>query len=63
VEEAISALEQKVDQMMVMCDRLRAENHELRAQLAGAEREKSRLAERMSVARSRLEMLMHRLPA
>lgn len=63
MEQAIATLEQKLDQVMGLCDRLLAENHALRAQLAGAEHETNRLVEQMAVARSRLEALLPKLPA
>ena len=55
-------LEQKVDQVIALCDALRAENHRLRDRVGTLEGEKQALAERMTAARTRLEGLMDKLP-
>lgn len=57
-----NALESKVAQTVALCRSLREENTQLRQQLAAAEAEKKRLAERMDTARERLEQLAQRLP-
>jgi uncharacterized protein (TIGR02449 family) len=59
----ISSLEAKVERVAVFCEKLRAENHALRQRLSEITHEKDALAERMTVARERLETLMNRLPA
>ena len=55
-------LEEKVEQIIALCDALRAENHRLRDRVGMLEGEKQMLAERMTVARTRLEGLMDKLP-
>ena len=55
-------LEQKVEQIIALCDALRAENHRLRDKVGTLEGENQALAERMTVARTRLEGLMDKLP-
>jgi len=57
-----NALESKIAQTVALCRSLREENTQLRQQLAAAEAEKKRLAERMDTARERLEQLAQRLP-
>jgi len=57
-----NALENKVSQVASLCHSLRAENTQLRQQLAAAEAEKKALEERMNTARNRLEQLAQQLP-
>ena len=57
-----NALESKIAQTVALCRSLREENTQLRQQLAAAEAEKKRLADRMDTARERLEQLAQRLP-
>ena len=58
----LDMLENKVAQVVSLCRALRSENNRLRQQLASAESEKVRLAERMEQARERVEQLAQRLP-
>ncbi|MCX7961979.1 MAG: DUF904 domain-containing protein [Burkholderiales bacterium] len=62
MEAELVSLEQKVDQFIGLCERLRAENHELRQQLAAARNDARRLADRIEGARAKLERLLERLP-
>jgi len=62
MNEVLGGLENKVTQVIALCAELRAENHRLRDRLGALEEEKLALAERMTVARTRLEGLMDRLP-
>lgn len=62
VEAELVSLEQKVAQFVGVCERLRAENHDLRQQLAAARNDVRRLAERIEGARAKLERLLERLP-
>jgi cell division protein ZapB len=59
----LASLEQKVEQIVALCETLRAENHRLRDRVGALEGEKQALAERMTTARARLEGLMDKLPA
>lgn len=59
----LNALESKIAQVASLCRTLRAENAELRQQLAAIEGERLRLTERMDAARTRLEQLAEQLPA
>ena len=62
VETEFNSLETKVAQFVSLCERLRAENHELRQQLAAARNDAKRLQEKIDGAQARLEGLLSRLP-
>jgi len=62
MNEVLGGLENKVTQVIALCTELRAENHRLRDRVGALEEEKLALTERMTVARTRLEGLMDRLP-
>ena len=62
VEAEFNSLEAKVAQFVALCERLRAENVELRQQLAAARTDAKRLHEKIDGARSRMEGLLARLP-
>ena len=62
MEAEFNSLEAKVAQFVALCERLRAENVELRQQLAAARTDAKRLHEKIDGARSRLEGLLSRLP-
>jgi cell division protein ZapB len=62
VETEFSSLEAKVAQFVSLCERLRAENVELRQQLAAARNDAKRLHEKINGAKARLEGLLARLP-
>jgi cell division protein ZapB len=57
-----SSLEQKVNQFVALCQRLRADNQQLRQQLALAQNENRQLAEKIGIAQTRLESLLNRIP-
>ncbi|WP_313951889.1 hypothetical protein [Accumulibacter sp.] len=58
----LNALESRVAEVVALCRSLRTDNDLLREQLAVAETEKQRLAERMGTACVRLEQLALQLP-
>ena len=58
----LNALESRIAQVASLCRSLRAENAQLRQQLAVAEVDKKGLTERMDAARTRLEQLAGQLP-
>ena len=58
----LNALENKIVLVASLCRTLRAENMQLRQQLAAADDDRKELAERMESARSRLEQLAGQLP-
>ena len=62
VDAEFSSLEAKVAQFVGLCERLRAENHDLRQQLATAKNDAKRLNERIEGAKLKLESLLARLP-
>ncbi len=62
MDAEFASLEAKVAQFVTLCERLRAENIELRQQLASAQNDARRLNERIDTAKLRLEQLIARLP-
>jgi cell division protein ZapB len=62
VETEFTSLEAKVSQFVTLCERLRAENTELRRELAAARNDAKRLHEKIDGAKARLEGLLSRLP-
>ena len=58
----LNALESKIAQVASLCRSLRAENNQLRQQLATCETEKKGLEARMDTACNRLEQLAQQLP-
>lgn len=62
VDAEFTSLEAKVAQFVGLCERLRAENHDLRQQLATAKNDASRLTARIEGAKVKLETLLARIP-
>lgn len=62
MEAEFSSLEAKVAQFVALCERLRAENSDLRRQLVAAQSDAKRLHEKINGAKDRLEGLINRLP-
>ena len=62
MEAEFNSLEAKVAQFVSMCERLRAENQELRRELAAARSDAKRLHDKIDGAKERLEGLLSRLP-
>ena len=62
VETEFNSLETKVAQFVSLCERLRAENVELRQQLAAARGDAKKLHDKIDGAKARLEGLLQRLP-
>lgn len=63
MDSELKALEGKLGQFVELCHKLRADNQELRQQLASAVSESKRLEEKISTATSRLESLLNQMPA
>jgi cell division protein ZapB len=59
----IKSLENKIEQFVELCQRLRADNQQLRQELASAVSQSKRLEEKINIATARLEMLLSQIPA
>jgi cell division protein ZapB len=62
VEAEFRSLEAKVAQFLTLCERLRAENSDLRRELAAARGDAKRLHDKIDGAKARLEGLLSKLP-
>jgi cell division protein ZapB len=62
METELKSLEGKLGQFIELCQKLRADNQELRQQLASAVNESKRLEEKITTATTRLESLLTQLP-
>ena len=62
METEFNSLEQKVAQFVSLCERLRAENSDLKKELAAARSDAKRLHDKIDTATARLEGLLARLP-
>ena len=62
MDAELKALEGKVTQFVEFCQRLRADNQQLRQQLASAVDESKRLEEKIHAASDRLEGILTHLP-
>lgn len=62
IDEELRSLEDKVNQVVKLCQRLRSDNHDLRQQLATALNDNKQLAEKIGVASTRLEALLTQIP-
>ena len=62
MEAEFRSLEAKVAQVLSLCERLRAENSDLRRELAAARSDTKRLHDKIDGAKARLEGLLSKLP-
>lgn len=62
MDAEFSSLEEKLDQLVQRLDALRAENRELRQQLAARTDENARLGEKLAAAKTRIEALLKQIP-
>ena len=62
MEAELQSLEDKIRQFVALCQRLRADNHQLRQQLASAQNENRQLSEKIGDAKNRLETLLAQIP-
>ncbi|PZP51573.1 MAG: hypothetical protein DI596_14480 [Azospira oryzae] len=62
MDAELTALDEKIGQLVELCQRLRAQNSELRQKLAALEDENKRLREKITKVRTRLEGLLEKLP-
>jgi len=62
MDAELKALEEKLAQLLQLCQRLRAENNKLRQDLAASMDDNKRLSEKVEKAAARLESLLARVP-
>ena len=62
MDSELAGLEEKLAQLVQRLNALRAENRELRQQLAVRTDENSRLAEKLAAAKTRIEALLKQIP-
>lgn len=62
MDAELQALEEKIRQLAQLCQRLRAENIQLRQDLAVASNDNKHLTEKIGMATTRLENLMTHIP-
>ncbi len=62
MEAELKSLEQKINQFVELCQRLRIDNQQLRQQLASILNENKQLEEKISNATGRLENLLNQIP-
>ena len=62
MDDQIRSLEDKINQFVALCQRLRTDNHQLRQQLASAQNENKQLSEKIGDAKTRLESLLTHMP-
>jgi cell division protein ZapB len=62
MESELKSLEQKLNQFVELCHRLRTDNQQLRQELASALSENRQLTEKIGTASDRLETLLLQLP-
>ena len=63
MDTELKSLEDKIGQFVELCQRLRADNQQLRQELAAAVNQSKRLEEKISSATTRLEILLSQIPA
>ncbi len=62
MEAELKSLEQKLNRFVELCQRLRADNLQLRQQLASAMNDNKHLTEKIGTATNRLENLLNQIP-
>ena len=62
MDPELSALEEKLAQVVLRLKTLREENRDLRQQLAARTDENARLAEKLAAAKTRIEALLKQIP-
>ena len=62
MESELTHLEEKLAQLVQRLQALRAENRDLRQQLAARTDENARLGEKLTAARTRIEALLKQIP-
>lgn len=62
MDAELKTLEEKIAQTVQLCQHLRAENNQLRQELAAARDENKRMNDKITGATSRLETLLQQIP-
>jgi cell division protein ZapB len=62
MEAELTALDDKISQLVQLTQKLRTDNSQLRQNLASAQSENKRLAEKVNIAKVRLESLLAQIP-
>ena len=62
MDAQLKSLEDKIHQFVTLCQRLRADNQQLRQQLASAQNENKQLSGKIGAAKTRLETLLSHIP-
>jgi uncharacterized protein (TIGR02449 family) len=62
MDAELRSLEDKVNQVIALAQRLRADNHDLRQQLATALNDNKQLTDKISIAATKLESLLAQIP-
>ena len=62
MDAQLKSLEDKINQFVALSQRLRANNHQLRQQLAAAQSENKELLGKIADAKIRLETLLGQIP-
>jgi cell division protein ZapB len=60
-ENPIKALEQKIDELIALCNELNRENQQLKAENAGWQQERQDLIDKNELARTKVEAMIDRL--
>ncbi|MBC8008199.1 MAG: hypothetical protein H7X76_09160 [Prolixibacteraceae bacterium] len=62
MDAELATLDDKISQLVQLTQKLRTDNSQLRQNLASAESENKRLAEKVNTAKARLEALLAQIP-
>jgi cell division protein ZapB len=62
MEAELTSLDDKISQLVQLTQKLRKDNSQLRQSLASVESENKRLAEKVNIAKTRLETLLAQIP-
>ena len=62
MEAELTSLDNKISQLVQLTQKLRKDNSQLRQSLASVESENKRLAEKVNIAKTRLETLLAQIP-
>jgi len=62
MDAQLKSLEHKISQFVALYQQLRADNHQLRQQLASAQNQNKQLSDKIGDAKTRLETLLTQIP-